>query len=88
MARLNILKLRAVAPPAPLPEPEPVAVPATLCRCCAVAHIVNGDGAGEVMILCGLNGWLRELPFPVSTCTDYRVRGERVAGLVGFGASL
>ena len=54
----------------------------------AVAHIVRGNGVGEELILCGLNGWLRELPFPVSTCTDYRERAERGAGLVGFGAGV
>ena len=88
MALLNILKLRAVAsePRAPIAEPVPVRALPVLCRGCAVAHIVNGHASGEELILCGLNGWLRELPFAVSSCTDYRERAERVAGLIGFGA--
>ena len=94
MARLNILKLRAVAPvsPAPaqelvpdIPVPAPASVAESLCRNCAVAHISVNHAPGQVIVLCGLGGWLRELPFPVSRCTDYRPRAQRAAGPVGFG---
>ncbi len=94
MARFNILKLREVAPVSPAPTPEPVPdipVPApavvleSLCRSCAVAHIAMGHAEGQEILLCGLGGWLRELPYPVARCTDYRVRGKRAAGGVGFG---
>jgi hypothetical protein len=94
MGRLNILKLREVAPAAPAPAPEPVPdipVPApavvleSLCRTCAVSHIAQGHADGQETLLCGLNGWLRELPFPVARCTDYRVRGKRAASPAGFG---
>jgi hypothetical protein len=94
MARLNILRLRAVAPEAPAAAPAPVpdipvpvqaAAPETLCRGCAVAHIAVGSTPAEETILCGLNGWLRDLPFPVTRCTDYRKRGKRSAEPIGFG---
>lgn len=93
---LNILKLRAVAPVPPaldpeqvpdIPVPAPVPVPEPLCRTCAVAHIAAGPAAGQEMILCSLNGCLRELPFPVVRCTDYRVRGKRARGSIGFGCT-
>lgn len=87
MARLNILKLRAVAPVAPAPAPAAVRAVETLCRRCALAHVTRGHNAGEEVILCGLGGWLRDLPFPVARCTDYRERSER-AGRVGFGAGV
>ncbi len=96
MIRLNILELRGVAPVAPAPTPEPVPdipVPApavvleSLCRSCGVAHISQGHVDGQEIILCGLGGWLRELPYPVARCTDYRVRGKRAAGPVGFGCA-
>ena len=96
MARLNILKLRGVAPVAPAPTPEPVpdipvpapaVVPESLCHGCAVAHIAQGHAQGQEIVLCGLGGWLRELPYPVARCTDYRVRGKRAAGVVGFGCA-
>ena len=94
MARLNILKLRAVAPKAPavdqkpvpdIPVPVPVAAPETLCRGCAVAHVARGPAEANELILCGLGGWLRELPFPVTRCTDFRKRGKRSNEPIGFG---
>jgi hypothetical protein len=90
MARLNILKLSSVAPvaPAPVPEPAPVTAPETLCRGCALAHIARGPETAQELLLCGLGGWLRDLPFPVVRCTDYRAkRGERLE-VVGFGAGV
>ena len=96
MSVLTILKLRGVAPVAPAPTPElvpdipvpaPVVVPESLCRGCAVAHIVLGHAEGQEILLCGLGGFLRELPYPVARCTDYRVRGKRAAGVVGFGCA-
>ncbi len=88
MARLNILKLRAVAPVAAAPTvPAAVRAPETLCRGCALAHVSRGHGAGEEVILCGLGGWLRDLPFPVARCTDYRERSTRDRA-VGFGAGV
>jgi hypothetical protein len=85
MARLNILKLRAVAPvPAPAEVAPPAPSIAPICLGCAVAHIAEGY-AGETLVLCGLGGWLREMPFVVSRCTDFRKRGTRAAGPVGFG---
>ena len=90
MARLNILKLRAVAPVAPAREPEPVriAAPKTLCRDCVFSQIVEGHCDEHELVLCGYDGQLRSLPFPVARCTDYRVRASRSAVRVGFGASL
>lgn len=90
MARLNILKLRAVAPVAPAPEPEPVctAPPKTLCRDCVFSQIVEGHIADHELVLCGFDGQLRSLPFPVARCTDYRVRASRSALRVGFGAGV
>ncbi len=94
MTRLTILKLCTVAPeppstatePVPVnPVPEPVVVPEPLCRSCAVAHIAKGHNDGQEILLCGLGGWLRELPFPVARCTDYRERSKRSAGAAGFG---
>jgi hypothetical protein len=96
MARLNILKLRSVAPQAPasapgpvpdIPVPVPAAALETLCRGCAVAHVAIGPTPAHETILCGLNGWLRDLSFPVTRCTDYRKRGKRSAGPIGFGCS-
>ena len=93
MARLNILKLR-VTPEAPaanakpvpdIPVPAPIAAPETLCRGCAVAHVAIGRSPAEVTILCGFGGWLRELPFPVTRCTDFRKRGKRSTEPIGFG---
>jgi hypothetical protein len=83
MARLNILKLRAVAPVAP--APEPVQAPPFLCRGCVWSHVVEGH-AGEWYVLCGFNGVLRDLPFSIARCTDYRGRSERA--VVGFGAGI
>lgn len=90
MARLNILKLRAVAPvaPAPAADPAPLAVPETLCRGCALAHIALGPEAAHELLLCGLGGWLRDLPFPVVRCTDFRAKRSERSGLVGFGAGI
>ena len=97
MGRLTILKLCAVAPgpPAPAteepvpgnPVPAPVVVSEPLCRTCAVSHIANGHTDGQEVILCGFGGWLRELPFPVARCTDYRERSKRSAGTAGFGCA-
>jgi hypothetical protein len=33
-----------------------------------------------------LGGWLRDLPFPVVRCTDFRIKRSERLGLVGFGA--
>ena len=88
MARLNILKLRAVAPVAPAPAPDPVvlAAPKTLCRGCVFSQIVEGHVDGHELVLCGFEGQLRTLPFPVARCTDYRERAVRGVIRVGFGA--
>jgi len=90
MSRLNILKLRAVAPVAPAPEPEPVriAVRKTLCLDCVFSQIVDGHIDEHQLVLCGFDGQLRSLPFPVARCTDYRVRTSRSAIRVGFGAGV
>ena len=90
MARLNILKLRAVAPvaSAPAAEPAPLAAPETLCRGCALAHIALGHDAAHELLLCGLGGWLRDLPFPVVRCTDFRAKRSERSGRVGFGAGI
>lgn len=96
MGRLTVLKLCAVAPepPAPAIEPVPdipvpavVAVPEPLCRTCSVAHIAQGHADGQEIVLCGLGGWLRELPFAVAKCTDYRERSKRTRDAAGFGCA-
>jgi hypothetical protein len=87
MARLNILKLpRAVASAPREPEPVPIAAPATICRGCVYSQIVSGHFAEHELVLCGYDGQLRSLPFPVASCTDYRERGKRTR--VGFGAGV
>jgi hypothetical protein len=56
-----------------------------LCRKCKYAHVERGYNAGEVRLLCGLNGGLNEPLFVVRECTDYterRVPAARVR--VGF----
>ncbi len=83
MARLNIFKLHAVAP-VPTAPAATAAIPATLCHTCALAHVASGHDAGEEKILCGLGGWLRDLPFAVIRCTDYRDRANRGEGRIGF----
>jgi hypothetical protein len=92
MSHLTILKLRAVVPVPPALDPEqvpdipvPAPVPESLCRSCAVAHISQGHADGQEITLCGLGGFLRELPFSVARCTDYRVRGKRGGAPAGFG---
>ena len=87
MARLNILRLpRAVAPE--VPAPEPVVRPAPLCFGCTWSHAVEGHAPDEAYVLCGLNGVLRDLPFAVARCTDYRERSARKSARVGFGAGV
>ena len=91
MSRLNILKLpRAVVSHAPVREPEPVpaAPPKTLCRTCVFSQIVEGHCDEHALILCGYDGQLRSLPFPVARCTDYRERGTRSTTRIGFGAGV
>ena len=91
MARLNILRLpRAVASEAPerAAEPEPVATARTLCFDCTWSHAVEGHVPGDAYVLCGLNGVLRDLPFAIARCTDYRERSARKDARVGFGAGV
>ena len=89
MARLNILKLpRAVASAPPEPEPAPVPVAKPLCFTCTWSHAVEGHATGEAYVLCGLHGVLRDLPFAIARCTDYRERSARKADRVGFGAGV
>ncbi len=89
MARLNILKLpRALASAPPAPEPVAVAPPKTLCRTCVFSQIVEGHVDGHELVLCGYDGQLRSLPFPVARCTDYCERGTRHATRIGFGAGV
>lgn len=88
MARLNILKLPRVTSVSREPEPIRVAPPKTLCRSCAYSQIVEGHVDEHELVLCGYDGQLRSLPFPVARCTDYRERGKRHATRIGFGASL
>ena len=94
MARLNILKLRAVAPKAPAVDPKPVpdipvpvsvAAPETLCRGCAVAHVARGPAEANELILSKHNSRQHEQPKPVTRCTDFRKRGKRSTGPIGFG---
>ena len=89
MARLNILKLpRVVASKPPAAELEPEPAPKMLCKSCVFSQIVEGHADGHLLVLCGYDGQLRLLPFPVARCTDYRERGTRNPTRIGFGASL
>jgi hypothetical protein len=88
MARLNILKLPRVLASVPRePEPAPVVIPKPLCFGCTWSHMIEGN-YGEIYVVCGFNGVLRELPFPVARCTDYRERSAQKSNRVGFGAGV
>lgn len=60
------------------PVPVVVVVPDTLCYECLYAHIVRGyDRNNEELIACGYVFPMREVPFRVHECSDYRPKRER-----------
>jgi hypothetical protein len=60
---------------APVPA---VVVPDTLCYECLYAHIVRGyDRNNEELVACGYVFPMREVPFRVHECSDYRPKRER-----------
>jgi len=55
----------------------PVAPPDPLCYGCVYAHMIRGDAPMEELIACGYVFPMRETPFRVLECTDYRPKRER-----------
>jgi hypothetical protein len=49
----------------------------SLCTACVYAHVVRGYEPCEVLIACGHAFPLREVPFPVRECTDYKPKRKR-----------
>jgi hypothetical protein len=87
---MNMLKIpaaSAVEPPAVPSEPTAdvavpadvpaVILPATLCYECLYAHIVKGYNRSEELIACGYAFPMREVPFRVHECSDYKPKRER-----------
>jgi hypothetical protein len=59
---------------------------ASLCKSCVYAHVIAGYTRGVEIVFCGYAFPLREIPFPVRTCTDFRIVADPDAKeLVGFG---
>jgi len=46
--------------------------PKTLCAGCMFSHIVRGHMPGQELVFCGYAFPLREVPFPVKECTDFK----------------
>jgi hypothetical protein len=72
----------AVTVPPPVAVAEPTDIPAvnvpdTLCYECLYAHIVRGYRRNEELIACGYVFPMREVPFRVHECSDYRPKRER-----------
>ncbi|HTU32323.1 MAG TPA: hypothetical protein VMF66_00815 [Candidatus Acidoferrum sp.] len=44
----------------------------TLCATCIFSHIVAGYEPPERIVFCGYAFPLREVPFPVKECSDFR----------------
>ncbi len=49
-----------------------VVAPKTLCADCTFSHIVRGYAPGQELVFCGYAFPLREVPFPVKQCTDFK----------------
>lgn len=54
-------------------------VPGTLCSRCVFSHIVAGYQPQERIVFCGYAFPLREVPFAVKDCTDFKT--ERPLGI-------
>ena len=68
-----------------LPTARPVDR-ASLCKTCVYAHIIGGYNRGEEIVFCGYAFPLREIPFSVRTCTDFKnVADPGAKESVGFG---
>lgn len=44
----------------------------TLCADCTFSHRVRGYAPGQELVFCGYAFPLREVPFPVKQCTDFK----------------
>lgn len=53
--------------------------PITLCATCVFSHIVTGYAPQERIVFCGYAFPLREVPFAVKECTDFKT--ERPLGM-------
>ena len=53
-------------------RPTSVVARKTLCAGCIFSHIVRGYEPREEVVFCGYAFPLREVPFPVKECTDFR----------------
>src|ERR1700693_8913 len=90
---LNLPRLRRAEPPQAHVVSQAIAPDAprnSLCTACVYAHVVRGYEPFEVLIACGYAFPPREVPFPVSKCTDYKPKrkqsGVEIAseGVVSF----
>lgn len=49
-----------------------IASPRTLCASCVFSHIIAGYAQQEQIVFCGYAFPLREIPFAVKDCTDFK----------------
>jgi len=77
---LNLPRLRHVEPPQAHVVSQAIAPAAprnSLCTACVYAHVVRGYEPFEVLIACGYACPPREVPFPVSECSDHKPKRKR-----------